>query len=85
MLYIIHVILPNKFLFLLFELKTFLFKIGTTEMILIFLKFFMDDICDINFQSNGRFCKIRIRYNVIHVLCTVKDLIKSFILDKTYI
>jgi hypothetical protein len=28
----------------------------------------MDDIYDINFRSKGEFCKICIRYNIIHDL-----------------
>jgi pullulanase/glycogen debranching enzyme len=35
----------------------------------------MDYIYDINFQYNSRFYKIRIHYNNIHVLFTMKDLV----------
>jgi hypothetical protein len=34
----------------------------------------MDDIYDINFQFTGRFCEIRIRYNVIHDWSTINHL-----------
>jgi hypothetical protein len=47
-----------------------------------FSKKYMDDLYDINFQSNGKFCKIRIRYNVIHDLCTIPHLKYSLMLDK---
>jgi hypothetical protein len=31
----------------------------------------MDDLYDINFESNGKFYKIYIRYNSIDDLCTI--------------
>jgi hypothetical protein len=36
----------------------------------------MDDLHDINFQSNGRFCEICIRYNVIYDRSTMNHLKK---------
>jgi hypothetical protein len=42
----------------------------------------IDDLYDINFEFNGKFCEINIIYNNIHNLCTVEELMKSFILDK---
>jgi hypothetical protein len=48
-------------------------------MILNFFKKYMDNIYAINFQSNGRFYKIRIRYNVIHDRCTMKNLMRVFV------
>jgi hypothetical protein len=43
----------------------------------------MDDLYDIKFQSNGKFCKTRIPYNYIQDLCTMHHLKHSFILEKT--
>jgi hypothetical protein len=34
----------------------------------------MDDLYDVNFQSNDKFCKICIRHSSIQDLCSVKDL-----------
>jgi hypothetical protein len=45
----------------------------------------MYNLYDINFQSNNKFCKIHIHYNNIDDLCTMKDLMKSFMLDKSLI
>ncbi len=39
----------------------------------------MDDLYDINFQSNGGFYKIRIRYNNNCNLCTMEDLVSSML------
>jgi hypothetical protein len=36
----------------------------------------MDDLNDINFQSNGEFCEIRIHYNKIGHLPTVDHLLR---------
>ena len=33
-----------------------------------FLNFFIDNLYETNFQSNGKFCKIHIRYNIGHKL-----------------
>jgi hypothetical protein len=49
---------------------------------LISLKTIMNDLYYIiNFQFNGGFYKIHIRYINIRNLCTVKDLVKSFTID----
>jgi hypothetical protein len=45
----------------------------------------MNDLYDINFQSNSEFCEIRIRYNVIHDWSTVDHLKKWSILEFTII
>jgi hypothetical protein len=41
----------------------------------------MDDLYDINFESNGEFCKIHLYFNNIRNLCIVKDLVDSFAVD----
>jgi hypothetical protein len=41
----------------------------------------MDDLYDINFQSDGGFCKIRICYSVIKNWSTIDHLMKWFILE----
>jgi hypothetical protein len=41
----------------------------------------MDDLYDINFQSNGEFCKTRIRYRVIHNWSTIDHLKIWFMLE----
>jgi hypothetical protein len=40
----------------------------------IFSNFFMDDLYEINYQFNGRFCKIHIHYNSIDHLSSVDHL-----------
>jgi hypothetical protein len=45
----------------------------------------MDDLYDINFQSNNEFCKIHIPYNVIQYSCTMYHLRDMCMLDKTLI
>jgi hypothetical protein len=45
----------------------------------------MGNLYNINFQSNGQFYKIHIRYNNIHDLCTMKDLVKYFTIDLAFI
>jgi hypothetical protein len=49
------------------------------------LKFCTNNLYDVNIESNGRFYKIRIHYNKINDLCTIKDLMKSLMLDKAKI
>jgi hypothetical protein len=44
----------------------------------------MHGLYDINFKSNGEFCKIRIRYNVIYNWSTIDHLIKWSILEFTH-
>jgi hypothetical protein len=41
----------------------------------------MDNQYETNFQSNSKFCKIRIRYSVIHNWSTIDHLIKWSILE----
>jgi hypothetical protein len=41
----------------------------------------MDDLYETNFQSNGEFCKIRIRYSVIRKWSTMDHLMKWSILE----
>jgi hypothetical protein len=45
----------------------------------------MDDLYDINFQSNNEFCKIHIPYNVIQYSCTMYHLRDMCMLDETLI
>jgi hypothetical protein len=41
----------------------------------------MDDLYETNFQSNGRFFEIHIRYRVIHNWSTMNHLMKWSILE----
>jgi hypothetical protein len=43
----------------------------------------MDELYDINFKSNNKFCKIHIHYNIIYELSTMHHLNHSFMSDKT--
>jgi hypothetical protein len=44
----------------------------------------MNDLYDINYKFNGRFCKIRICYSVIHNWFTMDHLKKWYILEFAY-
>jgi hypothetical protein len=53
----------------------------TCQIIFNFFKKIIDNLYDINFQSNDKFCIIRIYYMLFTHLYTIKDFLDYFILD----